>query len=72
MDVDSKAWPKFDGTGPLDTFLLKVEYFMRISDMQECEKAPKLMQLIKGRAFTWLAHQPNWATSEFHKLVAIL
>lgn len=55
MDVDAKAWPKFDGTGPLDTFLTKVEYFMLITDMQECEKTPKLIQLIKGRAFTWLS-----------------
>jgi hypothetical protein len=62
MDVDARAWPKFDGTGPLDVFLTKVGYFMQVTNMADFEKTPKLVQLIKGRAFTWLSHQPNWMT----------
>ncbi len=29
--VEERAWPKFDGTGPLDTFLAKVDYFLHVS-----------------------------------------
>ena len=43
MEVDGKAWPKFDGAVPLDNFLTKVEYFMHITDMPECEKTLNLI-----------------------------
>jgi hypothetical protein len=72
MAVDAKAWPKFDGAGPLGAFLKKVEYFMRITNMQEYEKTPKLVSLLKGRAFIWLSHQPNWMAMQYHELVALL
>jgi hypothetical protein len=39
LKVDSKAWPKFDGEGSLDTFLKKMEYFMRITEMPDRERA---------------------------------
>lgn len=53
--VDSKSWPKFDGTGPVEAFILKVDYFMEGSDMDEEERTRKMMELIRGRAFTWLS-----------------
>lgn len=71
-DVDAKAWPKFDGTGALDTFLTKVEYFMLLTDMDERKRGPKLIQLLKGRAFTWLSHQPNWMRMNFDEVAALL
>jgi hypothetical protein len=70
--MDAKAWPKFDGTGPLDAFLTKVAYFMRITDMQEDDRTPKLVSLLKGRAFVWLSHQPNWDALSFQDIVALL
>ena len=72
MNVDGKAWPKFDGTGPLDTFLTKVAYFMRITNMEEDEKMPKLVELLKGRAFNWLSHQPQWVELEYQEIVALM
>lgn len=53
--VDPKSWPKFDGSGPLDAFLMKFEYFMMGSDLEDDEKARKLVELTRGRAFTWLS-----------------
>ena len=60
MNVSEKAWPKYDGTGSLDTFLTKMEYFMDASDVPDCERPFKLVSLMKGRAFDWLSQQPGW------------
>jgi hypothetical protein len=30
------------------------------------------VQLLKGRAFIWLSHQPNWDTLPFDEIVALL
>ena len=43
LKVDSKAWPKFDGEGSLDTFLKKMEYFMRITEMPDRERASQIV-----------------------------
>jgi hypothetical protein len=72
LHVDAKAWPSFDGTGPLDAFLAKVEYFMHITGMQDYEKKPKLIQQIKGRAFIWLSHHPTWRDIPYADIVALL
>jgi hypothetical protein len=36
--IDSKAWPKFDGVGPLAAFLEKLEFFMDVAAMAEDDK----------------------------------
>ena len=72
MKVSEKAWPMFDGTGDLASFLSKMEYLMQISDMPDCERAPQLVQLLKGRAFTWLQHLPNWAGLQYEELLTLL
>ncbi len=36
--VDAKAWPKFDGVGPLDAFLAKFEFLMDVAAMAEDDK----------------------------------
>jgi hypothetical protein len=53
--IDAKAWPAFDGTGPLEPFLTKVEFLMNLSGMTDGDRMGKLITLIKGRAFAWLA-----------------
>jgi hypothetical protein len=53
--IDAKAWPAFDGTGPLEPFLTKVEFLMNLSGMPDGDRMGKLITLIKGRAFAWLA-----------------
>ena len=53
--MSDKAWPKYDGTGSLDAFLTKMDYFMDASDVPDCERSFKLISLLKGRAFDWLA-----------------
>jgi hypothetical protein len=53
--VDAKAWPAFDGTGPLEPFLTKVEFLMNLSGMTDGDRMGILITLIKGRAFAWLA-----------------
>jgi hypothetical protein len=58
--IDAKAWPAFDGTGPLEPFLTKVEFLMNLSGMNDGDRMGKLITLIKGRAFAWLAIQPMW------------
>ena len=55
LHVSDKAWPKYDGTGSLDTFLTKMEYFLNAGDVPEDERPFKLISLLKGRAFDWLA-----------------
>ena len=72
MRVSEKAWPKFDGTGDLASFLSKMEYLIRISDMPDCERAPQLVQLLKGRAFTWLQNLPNWSGMQYEEVLALL
>jgi hypothetical protein len=72
MKVSEKAWPKFDGTGDLGSFLSKMEYLMHITDMPHCERAPQLVQLLKGRAFTWLQHLPNWIGLQYDEIVTAL
>ena len=53
--IDAKAWPAFDGTGPLEPFLSKVEFLLNLSGMTDEDRMGKLITLIKGRAFAWLA-----------------
>ena len=53
--IDTKAWPAFDGTVPLKPFLTKVEFLMNLSGMADGDRMGKLITLIKGRAFAWLA-----------------
>jgi hypothetical protein len=53
--INAKAWPTFDGTGPLEPFLTKVEFLMNLSGMADGDRMGKLITLIKGRAFAWLA-----------------
>ena len=53
--IDAKAWPAFDGTGPLEPFLTKVEFLMNLTGMADGDRMGKLITLIKGRAFAWLA-----------------
>ena len=72
MHVSEKAWTKFDGTGSLGTFLTKMEYFMHITDMPDSKRTPQLVQLLKGRAFTWLSQQPNWAGLQYDEVVTLL
>ena len=72
MKVSEKAWPKFDGTGVLGSFLSKMEYLMRVTDIPNCERALQLVQLLKGGAFTWLQHLPNWAELRYDEVVTSL
>lgn len=70
--MDPKNWPKFDGSGSLDDFIMKFEYFMMGSDLEDDEKARKLVELIKGRAFSWLSRQPGWMNLGYEDVVKML
>ena len=72
MNVEAKSWPKFDGTGSLDAFITKMEYFMRVTHMLDCEKTSRVIELLRGRAFIWLPHQPNWVNLEYDEIVVLL
>ena len=58
--IDAKAWPAFDGTGPLEPFLTKVKFLMNLSGMNDGDRMGKLITLIKGLTYAWLAIQPMW------------
>lgn len=70
--VDPKNWPKFDGSSHFDVFITKFQYFMMGVDIDDDEKARKLVELIKGRAFAWLSQQPGWMYLGFEEVVELL
>jgi hypothetical protein len=72
MTFEAKAWPSFDGTGSLEAFLTKIEFFMTVSDMNEADRMPKLVSLIKGRAFVWLSSHKSWRSFSFDEIIALL
>jgi hypothetical protein len=45
---------------------------MNLSGMNDEERMGKLITLIKGRAFAWLAIQPMWNQMDYLELVALL
>ncbi len=72
MTFEAKAWPSFDGTGSLEAFLTKIDFFMNVSDMNESERMPKIVSLIKGRAFVWLSSHKSWRSFSFDEIIALL
>jgi hypothetical protein len=45
---------------------------MNLSGMTDEDRMGKLITLIKGRAFAWLAIQPTWHQMDYQELIVLL
>jgi hypothetical protein len=45
---------------------------MNLSGMTDEDRMGKLITLIKGRAFAWLAIQPTWNQMDYQELIVLL